>query len=321
MFKQENGNQVCASLYFGGGTPSSFSLQQIEVLVCAIKENFTVPEECEFSFEMHPNHVEKNYLQGLCNLGVTRISIGVQSFTDNTLTILGRQYTAEEAKNKVSLARQHWQKELALDLMYGIQGQSTSSVENDLQTFLLCSPDHISCYSLSIDNQSAFHRKEEYERLADEDVVIEQYLFLHKVLKKNGFEHYEIANWAKEKHYCKHNLNIWQGNSYVGFGLSAQSFWQNVHRTGQTTLQAYLENPSNSSSVLPITNKQEAWESHLLGATRQKWGIPLEKFPVEILPVVEELCKEGLLERCENSIIPTIQGWLVNNEVVRMLAG
>jgi oxygen-independent coproporphyrinogen-3 oxidase len=215
------------TIYFGGGTPSLLSPLTIGGILDWLHEDFMISSTAEVTLETNPGTVDFNKLKGFRRIGVNRLSIGIQSFDDNDLKFLSRIHTAREAKECVHLAQEVGFDNLSLDLIYALPGQRLDAWERNLATAVSLSPKHISAYSLILEDGTPLARMVERGEInpADESVESEMYLFTMEYLADQGYEHYEVSNYARPGYRSRHNSLYWNHDCYLGFGPSAHSFW------------------------------------------------------------------------------------------------
>ena len=210
-----------ASVYFGGGTPSLVSVKIIEQLINKLKNDGLLKKECEINFELNPKEVTKNYLDDLVVAGINRISIGIQSFDQKTLTSLERNHKSEDAFNAISLASNMKSINTTIDLIYGIMDQDLNSLSSDLKIFCDYEIDHLSLYQLTIEPNTIFYKKE--LRLPSDQLVESMEREAEQILNKNRLFQYEVSSWARDGRKSKHNMNYWMYGDYLGVGPGAHS--------------------------------------------------------------------------------------------------
>mgnify|MGYP003302885485 CR=1 FL=1 len=196
------------TLYLGGGTPSLLNHRLIPLLN-AVRENFDVKNGAEITLEINPQPDIEAILENAKKAGINRLSIGAQSSDAQTLKILGRTHTPDDTKRAVETAKKLGFSNISLDLMIGLPNSTLETLKNDLDFLVNLEPQHISCYILKIEQNTAFYKLQNTLNLPDEDTVSDQYLFMCEYLKQNGFSHYEISNFCKEGMESKHNLKYW----------------------------------------------------------------------------------------------------------------
>ncbi len=214
------------SVYFGGGTPSLLSADNVGQILQAAADRFGFAGEIEISLEANPGTVSLASLTGYRAAGVNRLSLGVQSLNDGHLRQLGRLHTAADGVRAIRLARQAGFNNLACDLMFGLPGQSLAELQNDLTAYLDHGPQHLSCYGLTVEAGTPLADSCEQGAvlLPDDDLSAEAFLLLHAGLTEAGFVHYEIANYARPGFACRHNQGYWQRQACLGLGAGAHSF-------------------------------------------------------------------------------------------------
>jgi oxygen-independent coproporphyrinogen III oxidase len=214
------------TIFFGGGTPSLLSPAVVRDILRGARDLFDIAPNAEISLEANPGTVSAATLAGYRGAGINRLSLGVQSLQPKNLQLLGRIHTAAEARHAVDLARAAGFVNLSLDLMFALPGQTVADLHREIDLLLELAPEHLSCYGLSIEEQTPFHhlhRRGGLE-LPDEERYAELFLTLHERLTRVGFEHYEISNYARPGRHCRHNLGYWQRQAYLGVGAGAHSF-------------------------------------------------------------------------------------------------
>ncbi len=315
------------SVFLGGGTPSLLSVEQIGGLLSAARP-FTI-KDAEITIEANPGTVDREYLTAIRELGVNRMSLGVQSLDDGELALLGRVHTAAEAADAVQYARAAGFDNLNIDLIYGLPGQTRPDWQRNLDAVLSMKPEHLSLYALTLEVETPMGRAVELGDLPepDPDACADQYEMAEDMLAARGYRHYEISNWALAGRECRHNLAYWKNLPYVGVGVAAHSCLDGRRFANTESLDRYLAESSGSSSPLPeldevISPELELAETVILGL-RLCQGIDRDdirrRFGVDILVryrrQVEEMAEAGLLERTGGHVRLTRRGRLLSNEV------
>ena len=284
------------TIYIGGGTPSVLNLSQLERLFRIIKIFKTNKLE-EFTFECNVESITKEKLEYLYKNKVDRLSIGVQTFNAKFLNFLNRHHTKEEVFNKIKLAKEVGFKNMNIDLIYAIEKETIKELEEDLNSFLELDIPHISTYSLIIEPNTRLYINKTKE--IDEELDYEMYNLICNKLKENGYNHYEISNFAKVGYESKHNLAYWNNQEYYGFGLSASGYIDNIRYTNTRNLNKYLKRKyTNESHIL---DKQETIENEFILGLRKIEGINkkefLKKYNIDItdIDLVKKLLKEEKL--------------------------
>jgi len=229
--KDAVGQARCLSLpctiYFGGGTPSLLSLEQLERIILALERAFTLAPGAEITLEANPGTVDLPFLQGLLRLGISRLSLGVQSLDDGLLQAIGRLHTVAQAQEAYTWAREAGFTNINLDFIYGLPGQSLANWQETLRQALSWQPEHLSLYALTLEEDTPLSRQIAAGQitLPDDDTVADMYELAERLLAEAGYVHYEISNWASgaPRYLCRHNLLYWHNQAYLGFGAGAHS--------------------------------------------------------------------------------------------------
>lgn len=228
------------TVYIGGGTPSILSKSSVTKLVGAIKKHLNTTQGGEFTIELNPCTITEEKLLTYKELGINRLSIGVQSANENELKCLGRAHTSKEAFEKFNLARKCGFDNISLDVMFSLPNQKISDFQKTLDYVCSFSPEHISAYGLKIEENTPFGKNRDKLVLPSEDEDYDMYMCLCDTLSKNGYEQYEISNFSKKGYRARHNMKYWLCQEYVGFGPSAHSFFDGVRYYYDANLQKYI---------------------------------------------------------------------------------
>ncbi len=271
-----------STIYFGGGTPSRLEPKQWEQLFEALTP-FINANTTEITVEVNPDDVIEPYLHQLKQLGVTRLSMGIQTFDANRLQFMHRAHTADQAKKALEIIEKIGFKSYTVDLIYGNPGQTIEDLEKDIDQFLGFDLPHISAYSLTIEPKTRLGKALEKGKISplDDEQVSEHFLLVRERLKAAGFEAYEVSNFAKNGHRSQHNSNYWKHVDYVGLGPGAHSFlWIDEKQAERWThapdLTAYLKNPLEKTEPQQL-GLGELAEERLLISLRTKEGISLDE--------------------------------------------
>lgn len=304
------------TLYFGGGTPSLLNITDF----IDIFEMFKFERNTEITVEVNPDNIYLEYLQELRNLGVNRVSIGAQTFKDETLKLIGRRHNSAQISTAVKCAKDAGFNNISLDLIYGLPNQSVNDFLQDINTAVKLGVQHISLYGLKIDEGCHFHKNQPKE-LPDADSQAEIYLKTVEYLKSENFEHYEISNFAKRGYESKHNINYWDNNSYYGFGCAASGYLDNVRYTDETDLKKYIKDPIAKTSVQVLKWHEILEEAIFLGLRKiaginigeinKKFGINFEDKYKNILDKYKDF-----FIKTENGYALTLNGILLSNEIL-----
>ena len=321
---------VVDTIYIGGGTPSIISPIFIEKIINKISADYNVDKNAEVTIEVNPGTIDENKLMSYIKSGINRLSIGLQSANDKLLNMLGRIHTYEEFNEVYDLARKVGFKNINVDLMIGLPKQTLKDVEESLEKIIKKNPKHISVYSLIVEeNTKMFDMIEDGTlELPSEDLEREMYWKVKNVLEKNQYKHYEISNFAKNGYESKHNMNCWNQKSYLGFGVAAHSYFDNIRYSNIDNLKQYIQNFENKSTIYNIVfhenqSKEDMMKEYMLLGLRKIDGVIIsdfkEKFVDNPLYVfrneLSRLSDEGLIEVFENSIRLTDKGLDLANVV------
>ncbi len=329
-----------ATLYIGGGTPTTLPAAALSELIGHIFTHFRFIEDYEATIEANPGTLDKEKAGLILSSGINRISIGAQSFNKDELELLGRIHSPDDAEQAVHIARDAGCENTGIDLMYGIPGQDINSWIKTLEKAVSLGPEHISAYELTVEKGTMLsehlkthpHRTENKFKLLDEETIIEMYEYTIDYLKSEGFIHYEISNFAMPGYPGRHNLNYWDRGEYYGIGPGAHSFLNGKRFCNTSGLDEYIESISeNRRPVVDsevITGDRALSEAVFLGL-RKTEGLSLESFAglygENILSYyrkeINVLEDAGLIEivsagcSYETSLRLTRKGLLLSNEV------
>ena len=236
------------TLYFGGGTPSLLSTDEIERILKQLKTCFELDAIEEITLEANPEQLSSEYCQKLWNLGINRLSIGIQSFQDHVLRFMGRKHTAEEAMSAVQNAMEAGFQNISIDLIYGVSERTDEQWEADMETAFSLPIQHLSCYALTPEENSILYKQIQNQRHApvDEEQATRQYQMLINAAHRTDLEHYEISNFAKPGFESKHNSSYWNHTPYLGLGPAAHSFNGNSRQWNPSNLHQYIKNISEN---------------------------------------------------------------------------
>lgn len=242
-YKQELQNYNIKTIYVGGGTPSLVDSPYVVEVINTIKNNFNIDSSCEISIETNPETVTPEKMEDYLSVGVNRISIGLQSTDDQILKFMGRLYTFDEFKERYEIVKNSAISNINLDLIFGIPGLTMELWQQTLEKTIELEPKHISTYSLEIDPDSIFgylEKRGRFKRM-DDNLDRKMYKLSKKILGNNEFFQYEISNFAASGYECNHNLNIWKGQDYIGFGASSHSRINNTRYNNINSLEKYID--------------------------------------------------------------------------------
>lgn len=261
------------TIYIGGGTPSALSIKDLKYLF-EIVGKFKVGEDFEFTFECNLNDINEELLTLLKENKVNRLSIGIESFNEDKLKFMERNHTFEEAVSAIKLARNLGFNNINVDLMYGIPGETLKDLKKDLEQILKLEPDHISTYSLIVEDNTKISNNGVIP--IPEELDASMYEEICERLKNKGFIHYEVSNFAKEGKESKHNLTYWNNEEYYGFGLGAHGYIHGVRYENTRSITKYFKGEYVKSEEL--LSKEDKMYNELMLGFRKIQGINLKEF-------------------------------------------
>lgn len=311
------------TVFFGGGTPSILEAGQISECMDVLKEYYRISADAEISMEMNPGTASPEKLRVMKRSGINRLSIGLQSAVDEELRMLGRIHTYAEFENTYYAAREAGFTNINIDLMSAIPGQSVEGWRKTLQRVVDLKPEHISAYSLIIEEGTPlFENIESYPAIPDEEEDRIMYQDTKSLLKKQGYERYEISNYAKPGYECRHNIVYWTRENYVGFGLGAASMVENVRWKNTDDMTLYLRQQELKEEVQKLS-KAECMEEFMYLGLRMMDGVSCKKFAdafdVSMDDVYGDVLKRwgnmGVLECDGEKVTLTDAGIDVSNQI------
>jgi putative oxygen-independent coproporphyrinogen III oxidase len=322
------GNELISTIYFGGGTPSVLSVNELETVLNRLKKQFLVKEDSEITVELNPDDIYTGYLKDLKKAGFNRISLGVQSWRDEDLKMLNRRHTAEQASKALNDILRTGFENVSIDLIYGIPGMSLKAWESNLEQSLAFDIKHLSAYHLTIEQGTAFGKMKErglFEEV-DEEISNNEFNILVKKTESEGFIHYEISNFGKPGYFSIHNTNYWKQVPYIGLGPSAHSFNGYSRQWNISDLKKYIRYVNDGTIFY---EKEELdlktrFNEYIMTSLRTMWGIDLEylekTFDKESYDYVINLSGKfidyGLMKHDKKNLILTNQGKMISDNII-----
>ena len=315
------------TVYFGGGTPTFFGADGLATILSVIRKSFDVARSAEITFEANPDSVSDRLLKRLRSEGFNRVSLGIQCDDDDMLKKLGRPHSYQQAQNAVARIRKYGFKNLSLDLMYGLPGQSLERWEQTLTNVLKLAPEHISCYGLKVEEGTPLYEYKDCCNLPDDDAQADMYLSAVEILRQHGYRQYEISNFCRKGAVSRHNLKYWTGGEYLGFGPNASSDFAGRRFTIIRDLSGYIDGIRSGGQVLQdvqqIPNRERAGE-YLMMRLRISSGLdPREYEKLFLLPfaplekAMVRFKEQGLaLKTFDGRWHLTPEGFLVSNSII-----
>jgi oxygen-independent coproporphyrinogen-3 oxidase len=273
------GSKVLSSIYFGGGTPSILEKMDLKRIFDTLSENYYWNDHTEITLEANPDDLTLTKIKDLKQLGVNRLSIGIQSFFDSDLQWMNRAHTSDEAINSIRHAQDVGITNLTVDLIYGSPYTTHDMWHANIDKVLSMGIQHVSAYCLTVEEKTALHHmiKKGSFQTPDQDHANEQYAYLIDTLTKNGFEHYEISNFAKPAYRAIHNTSYWQGAKYIGIGPSAHSFDGRTRSWNLANNKKYID--TIAAGKLPMETElltpAMLYNEYVMTGLRTSWGIDL----------------------------------------------
>lgn len=313
-FDFENGiddKVIVKTIYVGGGTPSYIDSKYITEIINKINENFEVDKKVETTIEVNPGTVTENKLREYVNSGINRLSIGLQSTNNDILKSIGRIHKYEDFLQTYEMARKVGFKSINVDLMIGLPNQTIEDVEDSLKKVIKLSPEHISVYSLIVEEDTKIEKmlNEKIIELPDEEMERKMYWLCKNRLEQAGFKHYEISNFAKKGFESKHNVDCWDQKEYMGFGAAAHSYTNGVRFSNIDTIEEYIQNYENDKVADNFVfhekqTKESQMKEYMMLGLRKINGVSIQKFknkfglnPIfEFRKEIEELVNKELIE-------------------------
>ena len=303
-------NDTIKTLYIGGGTPSCLTIEELDCLF-EILNNIKKDKECEFTFECNLNDIEETLLIYLKNKGVNRLSIGVQSFNKNVLKLLGREYNFD-INEKIKLAKKYFPN-INIDLIFGINGQNINDLKEDLNSFIKLDINHISIYSLILEDHTILKINNYIEQ--DENLNREMYDYICNFLKENGYNHYEISNFAKKGYESKHNLNYWNNGKYYGFGLGAAGYIDDIRYTNTRSITKY--NKRKYRYNIEQLSKKIDMENYMILGLRKTKGVSNKEFKEKYGKNIEEVFNIEKLEKSNDNYYIKEENLYISNYILQ----
>ena len=308
-------SEIVNTIFIGGGTPSSLDDEEL-IRLMNIIEIFKLNDNYEFTVECNIESITENKLKIMKKYGVNRISIGVESFDNSIIKLLGRNHTKKDVYNKMGIVKRYFSN-INIDLIYAAY-DDINILKSDIDCFLKLDIPHISTYSLIIEDNTML--KINGMKNIDEDIDYEMYKYIEDALEKNDYIHYEISNYAKNGYQSKHNLVYWNNEEYYGFGLSSTSYINNERITNTKNLRKYLNGEYLDTSV--YEDKDIRMENEIMLGLRKLDGIDLdrfkEKFNVSLEDIynIDNLVRNGYLIRDNNCIKIDKKYMYISNEII-----
>jgi oxygen-independent coproporphyrinogen III oxidase len=278
--KKEFENDLVETIYFGGGTPSRLPKEDLKLLIDSVFDNYLIAENPEITIEANPDDLNEKYLIELKNIGVNRLSIGIQSFFEADLLMMNRAHNASEAKECLEIAVQYFDN-ISVDLIYGIPGLSDENWQKSIETVLGFGIKHLSSYALTVEPKTALKKMIADGKIAapKDDVAENHFRILTEILEEKGFIHYELSNFGKENYFSRNNSSYWLGKKYIGIGPSAHSFNGNQRSWNLSNNNLYIKSIQENIVPNEVENLSltDSYNEYIMTGLRTIWGVSLLK--------------------------------------------
>lgn len=281
MRKKELPSVPLGTIYFGGGTPSLLSVNELGTIFDAIQQHFEIANDAEITLEANPDDLTNTKIHELKNFPVNRLSIGIQSFRDSDLKLMNRAHNANEAERSVKASQDAGITNITADLIYGLPEQSVEDWRKNILKLVRMDVTHLSSYCLTVEPKTALADfvKKGKVRPASEQISSDHFKVLVEETARAGFEHYEISNFAKEGYIAVHNSSYWKGEPYLGIGPSAHSFGGNTRQWNVSNNTAYMKKilAGETAYETEVLSDREQFNETIMLGLRAKWGVDLDK--------------------------------------------
>lgn len=322
------GDAKINTVYIGGGTPSILSIKELSLLVESLRDVYQWDKEVEFTLEVNPDDITEIYLRGIKDLGINRISIGIQSWSDRILKTMNRRHNSLQAEKAINYILEAGFGNISVDLIYGVPGLTMEEWEETLRRTVVFDIQHLSVYHLTIEPDTVFGKMKKQGLLdeIEEEYSVAQYNLLLEITEGAGFINYEISNFGKEGFFSKHNTSYWQQIPYIGLGPSAHSFNGYSRQWNENDVDKYIEEIDNGR--LPYEKEEldekVRFNEYVMTSLRTMWGIDLdkieEKFGKEILDYTKNLAKKyveyGMMLEKKGNLSLTKQAIMVSDNII-----
>lgn len=305
------------TIYIGGGTPSQLTAGQINRLISEIYNLYDVEPDAEITIEANPDDISEAWVEGIAECGINRISMGVQTFNEEELAFLKRRHTGKQAVQAVKICKQHGIGNISIDLIYGLPHQDLKDWENNIKQAMALDIQHLSAYALIYEEQTplwTMKQRKEVAEITDENSLA-MFETLIQQLTRNGFEHYEISNFAKPGFYSRHNSSYWQDKPYLGCGAAAHSYDGNCRKYNKADLVQYIQGiqkweekgtPDESFFETEYLSLSEKYNDRIITSLRTCWGLNLQKLELDFGKNMLEYCLDMARPHIKNNTLQII---------------
>lgn len=317
MYRGLMDEYVVNTIFIGGGTPSLILSKDMEIIIAQLRQVFNIKKNAEITIEMNPGTVSLDKLKNYKSMGINRLSIGLQSIEDKQLNLLGRVHNYYDFLTTYNNARKVEFDNINIDLMMALPNQKREDWIKSLKKIVKLDPEHISCYSLTIEEETLFYKwyQNGYLNCPNEDVERNMFKDTVEQLKKDKYEHYEISNFSKINYKCNHNLTYWKVNEYLGIGLGSASYLDSTRFRNTYNLNYYLLESNKKQNIrediIILTQKQKMEEFMFLGL-RLINGVSKKEFKLRFNVAIEKIYENVLTDLLEKHLIE------INNDIIKL---
>lgn len=324
------------TIFFGGGTPSIHHPSELEPLFKILAKYFNFDDNTEITLEANPGTVDKNKLLGFKKLGINRLSLGVQTFSEELIGYLARGHSVQEACEIIELVKEIGFKSWSLDLIYGLPHQNLDQWQETIAKAISFNPPHISSYALSIEPSTPFgqiYKNSLHQDLPQEESVVQMYMYLNKILEASSISRYEISNWSLSGHEARHNLCYWHAEEYYAFGLSAHGYVDGNRYVNTRDFQVYIDKFKQrvkesknildqfqlfDDEVIEVIDLDKKLEEIIFLNLRLKEGLVLSPKIEEKInsDKLENFINQGFIEKTNNRLILTNDALMISNKII-----
>ncbi len=321
-------NETIETIYIGGGTPSLLAISSLEKILVTLYNNYIISDFCEITIEVNPDDVTEEKAISWRKLGFNRVSMGIQSFNDTYLEFAGRRHNSAKAIESFTRLREAKFENISTDIIFGWPNSTVEDFKADLQNFFRLKAEHFSAYQLTVEKGTRLFRKVKTgeANILSDDTLVDMYAILIEECEKNGYEQYEISNFAQKNQYSKHNTNYWFGVTYLGLGPSAHSFDGKNRSWNVSNIKQYIEGIQNNIEIAEYENidKYSEYNEFIMTRLRTKWGIVKsemeQKFDTTLLSYFnknyKKLIDRNLLIETEKEIMLSMKGKHIADSVI-----
>lgn len=315
-----------STIFIGGGTPTYLNLKNLNMLKETLK-TLKLTKETEFTVEGNPGTFSKEKLEVLKHMGVNRLSIGLQAVQDSLLKKLGRIHDFNDFLNSYNMAREIGFNNINIDIMFGLPGQDIKMWQETLKTVTSLKPEHLSCYSLILEEGTPFFDKYDYKDLPDEDVVSDMYSITKEFLREKGYFQYEISNFSKKNLECRHNIVYWNLKNYIGIGSGAHSYYEGIRYRNESNVKKYIKSIKKyGNAIVEVHNNslKDDMEEFVFLGLRKINGISMKefknRFKEDIFSIYGNVIKKyeskGLIVITEDRLFFSSRGIEISNYIL-----